>query len=177
MDSHALQTEIDELWERRDTLSSRSTGAPRDLVEQVLEALDTGHLRVAEAGGKRGRRDAFADRKTAIGRPAGQFDEKRRIRRVFFAQPVQNQPEIGAIWLWRAKRQNVLPPAARLMPESLIALRKLRDFRRFESVKLEWPVDRNPGWGRSRFFRNMCHGKRRIGFGQKGKPQSAYERR
>ncbi len=48
MDQHALQAPIDALWERRDSLSASTTGEPRELVEQALEGLDGGMLRVAE---------------------------------------------------------------------------------------------------------------------------------
>jgi 2,3,4,5-tetrahydropyridine-2-carboxylate N-succinyltransferase len=53
MSVHDLQQSIDELWERRDTLSGSTGGAPRAAVEQALDALDAGKLRVAEptAGG------------------------------------------------------------------------------------------------------------------------------
>ena len=50
MDETSLQTTIDALWDRRDTLSSATTGAPRDAVETALEALDEGKLRVASPG-------------------------------------------------------------------------------------------------------------------------------
>ena len=48
MVSDRLRATIDELWERRDTLSAATSGAPRDAVEEVLAALDAGALRVAE---------------------------------------------------------------------------------------------------------------------------------
>jgi 2,3,4,5-tetrahydropyridine-2-carboxylate N-succinyltransferase len=53
MSVHDLQQSIDALWERRDTLTGATGGAPRAAVEQALEALDSGSLRVAEptAGG------------------------------------------------------------------------------------------------------------------------------
>ena len=53
MPDHALQPEIDQLWERRETLSPATGGAARGTVEAALEALDSGVVRVAEpvAGG------------------------------------------------------------------------------------------------------------------------------
>jgi 2,3,4,5-tetrahydropyridine-2-carboxylate N-succinyltransferase len=48
MDLNALKSPIDLLWEQRETLSSSTAGAPRELVEQVLDLLDDGRLRVAE---------------------------------------------------------------------------------------------------------------------------------
>jgi 2,3,4,5-tetrahydropyridine-2,6-dicarboxylate N-succinyltransferase len=39
---------IDDAWERRDTLSPATTGPVREAVEAALDALDRGHLRVAE---------------------------------------------------------------------------------------------------------------------------------
>ena len=50
MSQHRLQQPIENLWERRDTLTSSTRGASRDAVEAVLEALDAGQLRVAEKG-------------------------------------------------------------------------------------------------------------------------------
>ena len=47
MPDSSLETTIDQLWERRDTLSSISP-AGRGAVEQALDALDRGALRVAE---------------------------------------------------------------------------------------------------------------------------------
>jgi 2,3,4,5-tetrahydropyridine-2-carboxylate N-succinyltransferase len=44
----SLRAPIESLWERRDTLSSATTGADRDAVEAALEALDNGSARVAE---------------------------------------------------------------------------------------------------------------------------------
>jgi len=48
MSLHALRPEIEQLWERRDTLSANSAGPERRAVEEALAALDTGALRVAE---------------------------------------------------------------------------------------------------------------------------------
>ena len=44
----SLQQPIDDLWERRDTLSSATKGEARDTVEAALDALDRGEVRVAE---------------------------------------------------------------------------------------------------------------------------------
>jgi 2,3,4,5-tetrahydropyridine-2-carboxylate N-succinyltransferase len=48
MPEHSLQQPIEDLWERRDTLSSATKGEARDAVEAALEALDGGTVRVAE---------------------------------------------------------------------------------------------------------------------------------
>jgi len=48
MSLHALRPEIEQLWERRDTLTVNSAGPERRAVEEALAALDTGALRVAE---------------------------------------------------------------------------------------------------------------------------------
>ena len=47
----ALRRRIEVLWDRRDTLSSATTGGDRDDVDQVLAALDDGTLRVAAPSG------------------------------------------------------------------------------------------------------------------------------
>ncbi|MFN3076074.1 MAG: 2,3,4,5-tetrahydropyridine-2,6-dicarboxylate N-succinyltransferase [Alphaproteobacteria bacterium] len=46
--SHATQAVIETAWERRETLSPATGGEVRDAVEAVLEALDSGSVRVAE---------------------------------------------------------------------------------------------------------------------------------
>ena len=51
MSDHPLQPEIDQLWERRDTLSPANGGPARAVVEAALDALDTGAVRVAEPAG------------------------------------------------------------------------------------------------------------------------------
>jgi 2,3,4,5-tetrahydropyridine-2,6-dicarboxylate N-succinyltransferase len=48
MSQHALQQPIEELWERRDSLSSATGGTARQAVEAALDALDSGAERVAE---------------------------------------------------------------------------------------------------------------------------------
>jgi len=48
MSTDALQQPIEELWERRDGITSATRGAARDAVEAALEALDGGSARVAE---------------------------------------------------------------------------------------------------------------------------------
>ncbi len=48
MSQHALQQPIEDLWERRDSLSSATGGAARQAVEAALDALDSGAVRVAE---------------------------------------------------------------------------------------------------------------------------------
>jgi 2,3,4,5-tetrahydropyridine-2-carboxylate N-succinyltransferase len=48
MSQHALQKPIEELWERRESLSAKTGGAARDAVEAALDALDTGSVRVAQ---------------------------------------------------------------------------------------------------------------------------------
>ncbi|MBY0337538.1 MAG: 2,3,4,5-tetrahydropyridine-2,6-dicarboxylate N-succinyltransferase [Acetobacteraceae bacterium] len=49
-----LQARIEQLWERRDTLSPATTGPDREAVEQALELLDGGQARVAEPDGSGG---------------------------------------------------------------------------------------------------------------------------
>ena len=48
MTQSTLQSTIETLWDGRDTLSSATTGAPRDAVEAALAALESGEMRVAE---------------------------------------------------------------------------------------------------------------------------------
>jgi 2,3,4,5-tetrahydropyridine-2-carboxylate N-succinyltransferase len=48
MSQHALQQPIEDLWERRESLSSATRGSARDAVEAALDLLDTGSARVAE---------------------------------------------------------------------------------------------------------------------------------
>jgi 2,3,4,5-tetrahydropyridine-2-carboxylate N-succinyltransferase len=48
MTEHRLQRPIEDLWEKRDTLSSSTKGEARDAVEAALEALDSGAVRVAD---------------------------------------------------------------------------------------------------------------------------------
>ena len=48
MTDASLQTEIEALWDARDTLSAATTGAARDAVEAALAALEAGTARVAE---------------------------------------------------------------------------------------------------------------------------------
>jgi 2,3,4,5-tetrahydropyridine-2,6-dicarboxylate N-succinyltransferase len=48
MSQHALQQPIEDLWERRDTLSSATGGGAREAVEATLDLLDSGAVRVAQ---------------------------------------------------------------------------------------------------------------------------------
>jgi 2,3,4,5-tetrahydropyridine-2-carboxylate N-succinyltransferase len=48
MSQHALQQPIEDLWERRESLSSTTGGEARSAVEAALDLLDTGTARVAE---------------------------------------------------------------------------------------------------------------------------------
>ena len=48
MTDDTLRATIEELWERRDTLSAATGGAAREAVLAALDALDAGRLRVAE---------------------------------------------------------------------------------------------------------------------------------
>ena len=50
MSDHPLRHTIEQLWEERATLSSSTGGASRAAVEEALNLLDTGALRVAEPG-------------------------------------------------------------------------------------------------------------------------------
>ena len=54
MDSAALQSRIEALWSRRDTLNAATTGPDREAVETALAALDDGTARVAEPDGQGG---------------------------------------------------------------------------------------------------------------------------
>ena len=51
MSQHALQQPIEELWERRDSLSPATGGDARKAVDAALDLLDTGEQRVAEPTG------------------------------------------------------------------------------------------------------------------------------
>src|ERR1700761_3445012 len=48
MNDQQLQAIIDKAWDTRETLSPATKGEVRDAVDAVLEALDSGRLRVAE---------------------------------------------------------------------------------------------------------------------------------
>ena len=48
MSNAALETAIEAAWEARDTISPATTGEIRDAIEDTLNALDSGKLRVAE---------------------------------------------------------------------------------------------------------------------------------
>ena len=48
MSNAILESEIEAAWSVRDTISSSTTGKVRDAINETLEALDTGKLRVAE---------------------------------------------------------------------------------------------------------------------------------
>ncbi|WP_431268222.1 2,3,4,5-tetrahydropyridine-2,6-dicarboxylate N-succinyltransferase [Dankookia sp. P2] len=54
MDASTLQTRIEALWERRDTLTPATGGDDRAVVDAALEALDSGRARVAEPLGSPG---------------------------------------------------------------------------------------------------------------------------
>jgi 2,3,4,5-tetrahydropyridine-2-carboxylate N-succinyltransferase len=51
MDLSRLETTIETAWEERDAISPRTAGERRDAIEETLEALDSGQLRVAVRGG------------------------------------------------------------------------------------------------------------------------------
>jgi 2,3,4,5-tetrahydropyridine-2-carboxylate N-succinyltransferase len=48
MSQHSLQQPIEDLWDRRESLSASTKGAAREAVEAALDALDSGAVRVAE---------------------------------------------------------------------------------------------------------------------------------
>ena len=50
MNDHPLRPRIDALWDRRESISAKTAGDDRAAVEQALDALDSGALRVAEPG-------------------------------------------------------------------------------------------------------------------------------
>lgn len=49
-DDDTLRLRIEALWDARDTLSPSTGGEPREAVQQALDALDSGRLRVATPG-------------------------------------------------------------------------------------------------------------------------------
>ena len=51
MTAAELETPINEAWEQRESISTTTTGAMRDAIESVLDALDRGEMRVAENRG------------------------------------------------------------------------------------------------------------------------------
>jgi 2,3,4,5-tetrahydropyridine-2-carboxylate N-succinyltransferase len=48
MADHLLERSVDDLWERRASLSPEGSPGARDVIDEVLRGLDTGRLRVAE---------------------------------------------------------------------------------------------------------------------------------
>ena len=48
MSNAQLETAIEAAWEARDTISPTTMGETRDAIEETLNALDSGQLRVAE---------------------------------------------------------------------------------------------------------------------------------
>lgn len=48
MSNAQLETAIEAAWEARDTITSATAGEQRDAIEETLNALDSGKLRVAE---------------------------------------------------------------------------------------------------------------------------------
>ncbi|MCY4289470.1 MAG: 2,3,4,5-tetrahydropyridine-2,6-dicarboxylate N-succinyltransferase [Aestuariivita sp.] len=48
MSTEQLQTTIETAWDQRETITSNTHGAVREAIEETLEALDNGSLRVAE---------------------------------------------------------------------------------------------------------------------------------
>jgi 2,3,4,5-tetrahydropyridine-2-carboxylate N-succinyltransferase len=50
MSTAQLETAIEAAWEARDTITSSTTGETREAIEETLNALDSGALRVAERG-------------------------------------------------------------------------------------------------------------------------------
>lgn len=54
MDTTALQARIESLWQVRDRVNSSTGGSDRAAVEEALEALDSGKVRVAQPDGKGG---------------------------------------------------------------------------------------------------------------------------
>ncbi|MCB1312291.1 MAG: 2,3,4,5-tetrahydropyridine-2,6-dicarboxylate N-succinyltransferase, partial [Sedimentitalea sp.] len=48
MSTAHLESAIEAAWESRDTISPDTRGKTRDAIEETLEALDSGRLRVAE---------------------------------------------------------------------------------------------------------------------------------
>ena len=48
MSNAILESEIEAAWSVRESISPSTTGKVRDAIEETLEALDKGNLRVAE---------------------------------------------------------------------------------------------------------------------------------
>ncbi len=48
MSNAQLEAAIESAWDARDTITSATTGETRDAIEDTLNALDSGALRVAE---------------------------------------------------------------------------------------------------------------------------------
>ena len=48
MSNAALETAIEAAWDARDEITPATTGETRDAIEETLNALDSGTLRVAE---------------------------------------------------------------------------------------------------------------------------------
>ncbi|MEQ9639475.1 MAG: 2,3,4,5-tetrahydropyridine-2,6-dicarboxylate N-succinyltransferase [Alphaproteobacteria bacterium] len=51
MADSALQAAIEDAWDKRDSIDSSTQGAPREAVDEALDAMDSGKLRVAEKTG------------------------------------------------------------------------------------------------------------------------------
>ena len=51
MSNAQLETAIEAAWEARDTITPATTGETREAIEDTLNALDSGQLRVAERQG------------------------------------------------------------------------------------------------------------------------------
>ena len=80
MSQHALQQPIEELWERRELLSSATGGEAREAVEAALDLLDTGAARVAEPSRRRLAGQSVAEEGGAAVVPADRFDGDGRAR-------------------------------------------------------------------------------------------------
>ena len=81
MSQHALQQPIEDLWERRDSLSSATGGEAREAVEAALDLLDSGAARVAEPTGRDGLAgEPVAEEGGAAVVPADRFDARWRAR-------------------------------------------------------------------------------------------------
>ena len=67
MDLTALEAQIEDAWEDRESISPTTVGATRDAIESVLDALGTGQVRVAERDGSEWRVNQWAKKAVLLG--------------------------------------------------------------------------------------------------------------
>ena len=67
MDLAALEAQIEDAWEDRESISPTTVGPNRDAIESVLDALGTGKVRVAEPAGSEWRVNQWAKKAVLLG--------------------------------------------------------------------------------------------------------------